>query len=220
MRRYLERGFTLLELLLAITLLGILVAFAWPSFSSVQRSEHLGESARRMSAMVAMCRAEAMNEGCRYRVKIRLDGSVRVQRQLDPIIAPHRYVTVRAGWMQTHPLLDDVWVERVQILPEGPPPILIVDDLLEFPEMEIDPLPIEELDEALSIDFEPDGSCNSLRWVLRDERGRGLLMTLDGRLGRVTIEEWESVQPEDLVRPEPLPDDEEEEEDYDLEDYR
>jgi hypothetical protein len=217
MRQPVHMGFTLLELLLVITLLGALFAIVWPDFESASRSRHLEESAERMRTLVAMCRADAMNETVRYRIKIRLDGGVRVLRQADPLKAPHLYIRPRVGWAQTAFLLDDVWVEALQVLPDGPPPIRIVNERLEFPEMEIEPVAIEEVGVPVEIDFEPDGTCKSLRWVLRDTHGFGLLLTLDGRLGGVTIEDWPFVPPEQLRRPDPQP--EEEEPEYHPEDF-
>jgi type II secretion system protein H len=215
-----QRGFTLLEVLLVIVLLGTLAAFAWPSFSGAAQSEKLRESARRMEALIAMCRAEAMNESRRYRLRIERDGTVKLRAQADPMYAPHLFLKVRAGWAQTRVLLDDVWVEAVQLLPEGPPPIYIVDDQLEFPEMEIEPVPIEEYEAPIDLYFDPDGAVASLRWVLRDVHGDALLLTLDGRLGRVAVSRWPSVPPDDVVRPEPLEEEEEEEIDFNVEDYR
>jgi hypothetical protein len=115
-------------------------------------------------------------------------------------------------------LLPEVWVEAVQVLPEGPPPIRIVDERLVFPETQIDPVPVVELERPVELNFEPDGTSNSLRWVLRDERRRALLLTLDGRLGRVTVEAWTSVPQDEIRRPERLPD--EEEVKYVAEDYQ
>lgn len=203
MRRHVQRAVTLLELVLVIALLGILVVFAWPDFNAATRSEHLDESGRRMATLVAMCRAEAMNEARRYRIEIRPDGSLKAKRQLDPLDAPDKYIRIREGWARTTPLLDDVWVESVQMLPEGPAPILIIDDRLQTPETEYDLTPIDKLEIPLAFDFEPNGACGSLRLVLRDERGRGLLLMLDGRLGRVRVEPWEPVPVGDVTRPEP-----------------
>ena len=46
-----------------------------------------------------------------------------------------------------------------------------------------------------------------MRWVLRDAAGRGVLMTLDGRLGRVQVENVESVKAADNARPPKLKED-------------
>lgn len=211
-------GFTLLELLLVIALIGVLAAFVVPDFGTVTQAERLGESAYRIESLVAMCRAEAMNESRVYRIIIELDGTMRVRQQVDPLLAPHLFNPLRTSWHRTQVLLEGVWVEAVQLLPLGPPPIQIIDEELAFPEMEIEPLPIQEFEYPILIDFDPDGSCPSLRWVLRDVRGRGLLMTLDGRLGRVTTEDWELVPPDQLERPEPI--EVEEEEIYDAEDFK
>ena len=218
MRRSAESGFTLLEVLMVLALLGVLIAFAWPDFAAVSAGERLKDSAQQMRALIAMCRAEAMNETVNYRIKIRLDGGVRVLRQADALNAPQLYITPRSGWAHQAVLLEDVWVEAVQDLPEGPPPIQIIDEKLEFPEMVVDPQRIDERAQPVEINFAPNGDCDSLRWVLRDARGQGLLMTLDGRLGRVAIADWAALPRADLRRPERLP--EEEEVKYSAEDYQ
>lgn len=217
MRRSTQPAFTLLELILVVSLIGLVAVFAWPDFGAARASEELRESTRRMTTAVAMCRAEAMNEARRYRIRIRLDGTVRIEQQLDPIVAPHVYVPVESDWGKTEPLLADVWVEAVQLLPNGPAPIQIIDENIEFPEMELEPVRIDEYEFEPTIEFLPDGSCNSLRWVLRDVRGTARLLTLDGRLGRVDWAEWDAVEADNVQRPEPV--EEEEPEEYDVEDF-
>ncbi len=199
------RAFTLIELTLVVALLGLLAAFVWPAFSGVEQAEHLSESARRMQALVAMCRAEAMNQGREYQILIRADGSLRVQRQNDPLGAPDKYDAPQIDWVETKVLLDDVWVDSVQFLSDGPPPIRIVDEKIEFPQAVYDLTPVTDYEHPVAIEFAPDGGCNSLRWVLRDERGRRLMLTLDGRLGRVRMEEYDSLAPGEAARPERLP---------------
>ncbi len=211
-------GFTLLELLLVMALIVLIVALVVPEFTTRSEREQLHEAARRFQALASMCRAEAMNEARRYRVTFRLDGTVRIERQLDPIKAPHIFEPVPESWAGTAVLPEDVWVEAIQIMPQGPPPIRIIDEELEFPEMEIEPLLLEEFERDVYLDFPPDGSCSSLRWILRDAGGRALLLTLDGRLGRVSVEPWPALPEEDVYRPEPL-EEEEQELDYDLERY-
>jgi prepilin-type N-terminal cleavage/methylation domain-containing protein len=188
-----RRAFTLLELLIVVALLGLLAAIAWPNFVVEERSAQLDESVRRMKALVSMCRAQAMNQSCRFRVEFRQDGSVRALRQRDALEAPDEYVAAGAAWADGRPLLEEVWVESVAALPDGPAPLLVEDDDIEFAEQDIELIDVIELDQPIALDFEPHGSCGSLRWVLRDSLGRGLQMTLDGRLGRVQIAEAERI---------------------------
>lgn len=196
-----QRAVTLLELLLVISLLGLLAAFLWPDFGTATRNELLDESARRMKTLIAMCRAEAMNESIRYQISLRADGSLEVRRQYDPIEAPHVFVPVRKDWARQAILLEDVWVESVVPLPDGPAPVLLEDELVEVEEMEEQPIPIEEFEEPVVLLFEPDGTSDSLRWTLRDGLGRGVEMMLDGRLGRVTVERVARIPEEQVERP-------------------
>lgn len=204
-----RRGLTLLEVVIVIALLGVLAALVWPDLSSWQGSAQLEESGSRLKALVGMCRAQSMLEARRYRLRFRVDGSLRLSRQLDPILAPQTFVKVRDTWTRQPFLLEDVWVEAVLPLPEGPPPIEVEDELIEFDEFSEEPIPVTELEQAVDVYFEPDGVSGSARWILRSTDGRGLRMTLDGRLGRVVIEPAERVERESLERPDPLPEEEE-----------
>jgi hypothetical protein len=214
-------AFTLFEVLLVAVLLAVLAALAWPEFGQARSSEQLAESGRRMKTLVSMCRARAMSEARRYRVTFRLDGSVKVTRQRDPVLAPHQYFKFREPWANLPFLLERVWVEAIMPLPEGPPPLLVEDDFIGFDEFdeyyEQGPIPMMELEREFELNLEPDGTSNSARWVLRTEDGRGLEMTLDGRLGRVEIKPAERLDPEMVERPEPLEDEQEDEYEEDQE---
>jgi hypothetical protein len=169
--------------------------------TNLQHSERLTESAGRLESLIAMCRAQAMNESRRYRITIYPDGLMDVRRQLDPLTAPHEYVLLDEGWGQMKFLLDDVWVESLLPLPHGPPPILVEDDNIEFTTFDETPTPVQDLEAPYPLDFEPNGSSASLRWVLRDADGRGLRMTLDGRLGRIERSDVERLEEADVERP-------------------
>jgi prepilin-type N-terminal cleavage/methylation domain-containing protein len=211
-----RNAFTLFEVLLVVALLTLLAAFTWPAFTQAGRAEELDESARRVKTLIQMCRAQGMNETRRYRLTFRLDGTLKLTRQRDPLLAPHEYHKFREPWANMAFLLPHVWVEAVLPLPEGPPPLLVEDEVFEFEEFEEELIPVAEWEREIEINFEPDGTSNSARWVLRDESGRGLEMTLDGRLGRVDLVPVEKKDPGSLERPEPLERDEDEEFEEDL----
>ncbi len=222
MRSRRRSALTLLEVLIVVVLIGLLVAFAWPNFGAAGRAGQLEESVRRFKAVVNLCRAEAMNQARRYRLSIRLDGTLRVSRQGDALQAPDEYYRVRANWAETPVLLDDVWIEGVLALPYGPPPIYIENEDIVFTEEEDGELEvplIEDLDEEVAVDFEPDGTCDSIRWTLRDALGRGVQLTLDGRIGRIQVEPLPRIPEDELERPEREPIDDEQDEEEEPEDF-
>lgn len=201
MRHRRTSAFTLLEVLLVVVLVGILAAIVWPDFTGAWRAEQLDESVRRVKALVAMARAEAMNQGCAYRLTFERDGTIAVTRQLDPIAAPHVFGRIRESWAGQDVLLEGVWVSSLAALPQGPQPLDVTDDQIEFNKDVIELMPIGSLEEPMHIDFAPDGASASARWVVRDENGRGVQMTLDGRLGRVFFEPAPAAESGELKRP-------------------
>lgn len=217
MIRHRQRGLTLIEVLLVIVIIGVIVLAAAPQWSDARSHRHLQEASERFRALVSMSRAQAMNESRQYRLEFRLDGTIRARVQFDPLEFPEAFVRIDADWGRTPILFDDTWVSDLLELPDGPPPIIIENDEIEYEEYDeeeydFELLPIEEFDEAVHVVFQPDGTCDSLRFVIRDEKGRGMELTLDGRTGRAQWFETESVDAETLVRPEQLTPEEEEEE--------
>ncbi|MEP0848375.1 MAG: hypothetical protein HRF50_16325 [Phycisphaerae bacterium] len=199
-------AFTLVEVLLVVGLVGLLAVLVWPDFSAETRLRYLEESARRFKTTVAMCRAEAMNEACRYRLVFRQDGTLRLLRQADPIDAPHVYIRAREDWARLPILLDDVWVEAVALLANGTAPIRIDEELIEFDEFEPELVSVQDLESPIEVEFLPDGTSGSITFVLRNRDGRGRQLTLDGRLGGVRTETVETLESE-AVRPDPIEDD-------------
>lgn len=57
------RGFTLVELLVTVSLVAIMLAFAAPSFTAFQRNAALRSTAANFMSAVTMARAEAMRRG-------------------------------------------------------------------------------------------------------------------------------------------------------------
>ncbi len=207
-----QAGFTLFEVLLVAALLALLALLVFPDLRGTSRGGQLDESVARFKALIAMTRAEAMNQTRRYCLTFRQDGSIRLSRQRDPLTAPHEFLPVREPWALREVLLPEVWVAALEPLPQGPAPILVQDDQIEFTQIESEPVPVTELEAPHQFFFEPDGTCPSMRWILRDETGRGRLVTLDGRTGRLTAEPVATLSGRETVRPARLAEPDEEEE--------
>lgn len=185
-----RRGFTLFELILTLFLLGLLASILWTNLEETRHSQDLPESVLRMKSAIAMCRAEAMRDGRRYRLRVHRDGTLDITRQLDPIAAPHLCSRLQADWAQAALLLGDVWIESVQPMPEGPPPVGVEDDALELTKFDIGtPTAVGEMERPFEFWFEPDGTSTSARWTVRHVRSNGVRMLLDGRVGRITTDE-------------------------------
>lgn len=210
-----QTGFTLMEVLLVVALLALLVMLVFPDLRGTARGSQIDESEARLKALIAMTRAQAMNQTRRYCLTFRQDGSIRLSRQVDPVTAPHEFVPVREPWALREVLLPEVWVAALEPLPQGPAPILVEDDQIEFTQLESEPVPVSELEAPHQLYFEPDGTCPSMRWILRDETGRGRLVTLDGRTGRLTFEPLAVLPSKEAVRPARLPEADEEQEETD-----
>lgn len=201
-------AFTMFEILLVIVILALLAMVTIPMFSGSYDAEHLPESSKRIRSLLSMARASAMNDALRYRVLFERDGTLSVSRQKDAITAPHIYVPVAQAWAELEFVLPSAWIDRVRVLPHGPPPLNVDDNLVEFDSDENEPLEIASYDEAPFVDFQPDGSSLSARWVLRDTRGLGYEMTLDGRLGRVAIKEIDAIPKDEATPPKRMTDEE------------
>lgn len=207
LRRPRTTGFTLLEVLLVIVVVGLLMAIAIPDWTAAQAAQRLDESVERFETLVAMCRASAINDGRGYRIVFRPDGSIRVMRQRDAFEFPDEYVLHESTWARRPVLLEDVWVSSVLPLPDGLPPEYMEDEDIGYEildEEEYELIPIEDLDEAVQLDFAPNGQTDSFWWVLRATSGRGVQLVLDGRLGRVDAFEVEYLPDEFIEPPEPL----------------
>jgi prepilin-type N-terminal cleavage/methylation domain-containing protein len=196
-------AFTLVELLLVIAIVGVLAMVVVPQFLGFSKHRQLDESVNRMKALVAMCRAEAMNQSRRYRIELHRDGSVAVAEQRDPLTAPHEFVEVPEAWAVLPILMEDVWVASVLRLPEGPPPVLVDDRSIEFTKFEEQPVSITELDEPVYLEFAPNGVSPSARWTLRNAGGHGRQLTLDGRIGRIEVLDLDPLRPDQIERPRP-----------------
>ncbi len=114
-RRSRATGFTLLEVLIALSLLVALTALAWPALESQLLASGLPESASRIRSMLYMARSSAMFENRRVRVRFApSEQHPYIEFEPDPINQPGFWSPVPAFWAQDPMLLDDVEVHQIR----------------------------------------------------------------------------------------------------------
>lgn len=69
-----DRGFTLIELMIAIAMVAVLMAIAAPSFTSFQRNAELTSTANTLFSALTGARSEAIKQG-KYALVVPADGS-------------------------------------------------------------------------------------------------------------------------------------------------
>lgn len=108
------KGFTLLEVLLALSLFVLLTAMAWPLMQSQIVAAELPESASRIRSLLYMTRSSAMLEHRRHRIRFMPEVQQPViEVEPDPIVEPGLWVQVDYDWAEEPALLADIDVHRV-----------------------------------------------------------------------------------------------------------
>lgn len=210
-------GFTLLEILVVLSLLVIMVGFAWPLMVNQITAAELPESANRIRDMLFMARAEAVLEHRRVRVRFAPDEQQpAIEYEPDSIQRPGQWEPLTSAWVRESMLLADIQVHEV--LPGRPvylKPLSFDSDPDEEQEESL-----EELEDAAEFDaaaassgmndedgeidetrppiiFEVDGSTEwatiilarlPLEEVLEEEHEQ-LWVVLDGRTGLAQVRE-------------------------------
>jgi len=138
-RRTTRAAFTLLEIAIALSLLVVLAAFAWPALEGRITAAAMPESAARIRDLMGAARNVAMQETRRVRIRFAPnEQQPYVEIELDPILQPGVWTIVEDEWARdamAESLLEDVNVHEVRIgRPEFTKPI----SLNETPELDED----------------------------------------------------------------------------------
>jgi prepilin-type N-terminal cleavage/methylation domain-containing protein len=195
-----HRGFSLLELLLVIAMLGLLAGLALPSLFGELAWRRMSESAGQLRSLVEMTRAQAMLTGLRHRIRWEDDLQqpiVEVER--DPLDGRDEFDAVRATWATEDTLVGDIHCHEV--IPGRPLMLEIIDDRPigdgEQADAENDNLIIvedEDQSDRPAVVFEPTGKVDWVTFVVAqgqpgelDEDAEVLWVVVDGRTGESTV---------------------------------
>jgi type II secretory pathway pseudopilin PulG len=109
-------AFTLIEILIVLSLLVLLASIAWPAMESQIKASEMPESAGRIRSMLFMARSEAMMEHRRFRIRFLPEHQQPlIEWEPDPITHAGVFELVPAGWAQEPMLLADVQVHQVRL---------------------------------------------------------------------------------------------------------
>ncbi len=125
-RGFQARAFTLLEVMIVLSLLVLMASIAWPLLETRITKAELPESAERLCSALMMLRSEAVMEHRRYRIRFlptdsgeNEDGEAVdwqqpcLEYEHDPIRNPGVFEPVPAGWAREQILLGDAQVHDV-----------------------------------------------------------------------------------------------------------
>lgn len=105
-RRGMPGGFTLLELVLVLSLLVLLGTLAVVNFGGVQRKALLNEGVERFQTTVMLLRAEAANQGVRVRLAFEQGDDELWQPvvlwERDPLVAPGEFTAYEGAGVREH----------------------------------------------------------------------------------------------------------------------
>ena len=114
-RRGAAPAFTLVEILITLSLLVLLASLAWPAMQAQITASELPESAERIRSALAMARCEAVMQHRRFRIRFAPEEQQpKIEEEVDPINQPGVYTAATADWASEEILLANVQVHDIQ----------------------------------------------------------------------------------------------------------
>lgn len=111
-----RRGFTLLEIVVALGILAVMMAFAWPLMQNQISASSLPESAAHLRDTLFMARSEAALNHRRVRIRFEPEKQTPIiEMEKDPIEYPGEWLAVESPWTRERILLEDVQVHDIEM---------------------------------------------------------------------------------------------------------
>lgn len=200
-------GFTLVELLLAVTLLLLLLGAIVYNFSGLQQNAQLNEGAQQMEALLRFASAQAANSGRQVQIAFEenvVDGmstaprNLRLLWEVDPVARPGVFEPLLTAEEYVRGINDLVSVEAVRLMESNDLDVVHSSEPLE--QGTNSPSTPATLS---AIGFFPDGSSDSAEIILAsraEDDTRRIVVRLQGITGsirrKVVADEVKAVQAE------------------------
>lgn len=192
------RGFTLVELLLAVVILLLLTGAAVFNFSSLRRGAALEEGATQMAALLRYARSYSVNSGKQVQLTIVRDTAslsnqspVRLMCERNPLSNAGHFEAVREADTYINQMDDLVRVEEAQVLGQAEYPVAARSDASTNAALEsfhFEEMWDEEPARPVTITFYPDGTSDSSEVILAskdEEDSRRISLKVGGLVGTI-----------------------------------
>jgi type II secretion system protein H len=159
-----ERGFSLVEMIVVLVLIGLSVSLVTPSFSRLSKTIELKGAAQKISGILRYCRGEAVHKGRVYQIFFDSDlREVRVQRMESIEVKEESEKREEKAFKKTYPLPSGINMREMKISsPQYP-------------------------SELPTIEFYPNGGSNGGSILLKSEDRGGYRIKVHFLTGMVEI---------------------------------
>lgn len=114
------KGFTLLELLIVIAIMGILLLAVIPSFKETYRGLEILTASKKIASFITYAKQKAILERVKYRLNFDYTGrKYWLTREKDPIDYPNNYVEINRFAELPEKVVLDHEVDFITFLPDG-----------------------------------------------------------------------------------------------------
>ena len=188
-RRRVRSAFTLLEILLVLSVLIVVVSLTWPSLMHYMREQEIREGAELARSAAAGSRIKAIDTGLTYQFRYEPNGRQFVVVPYDPpeTIAASSTGSATSGEPSTYPVVSgQLGVESRFVIPEDEPNVMEA-----IPPDVFASLPnagdLEGIAWGPPILFYPDGSADDAMFRIVNEDDLRIDLALRGLTGTVTV---------------------------------